>query len=56
MYFPSSLQSNQLIGGASFSREREKTRENLRHVNSSAEEDSMAVSCWKSLKKFPLVS
>ena len=48
--------SNQLIGGASFSRVREKTRENLRHVNSSAEEDSMAVSCCKSLKKFHLVS
>ena len=48
--------SNQLIGGASFSREKEKPRENLRHVNSSAEEDSMAVSCSKSLKKFPLVS
>ena len=37
-------------------RRKGKTRENLRHVNSSAEEDSMAVSWWKSLKKFPLVS
>ena len=54
MYFPSSLQSAdrwRLV----FTR-KGKTRENLRHVNSSAEEDSMAVSCSKSLKKFPLVS